>query len=743
MAGEPGTKALGTDLVEQSRITDVWIIQYNLDTKKIVGSPQLYLISELGGSIPVVMPPKGSTYQFIAIANTKDDSVEFASKADIDLLHRFSIPVRNLDDLYKYVTEDGVKKLDLLMNGEITVYNDNGTYRNTADNSVITGLDFQMYRNVAKLTLKVKNESTAADKVHIKSVRLCNIPNKVFYTELFRNSSDYSANPAPTTAEASFFNLPADNCELNSGNTAEMTFTYYLPRNCRGTKAESTTSDSKNTYADANATYVEILANKEDGSPLRYRFYLGEDMVKDFNVKPNYHYILPVTITSAGDNSDSRVENLGSVKLTEANSYIINPLGGSYQSVYHLPVSNRVNHFWDTVKGDANGKITADTEWIAEVIWQDVQGRQLIEFCDKNGNVAVPTMDGGNYDVSKAPYIYEGKGLGHLYFKPKAGVEGNVLIGVKFKKDADKYNQYLWSWHLWITDYNPDEVKDKEWGEDYRYSVTGGEVHRYDDADSRTTWSETYKGKWIMDRNLGALEESFTGFGDDFYRVMGMFYQWGRKDPFPRYTYINASALWNSTAHLYDILGNALYGRLAYNGLSSATKDYTFDRTSSGKATIENSIQMPHVFAGFNGSWSSNDYPGNIWNNPQAYKTAIEEEKGHAVTKSLFDPCPPGWQVPENGTWSAFTYDPVKDKFNRGYYFPIGAGSATAFYPAAGHRKPDNALLQNAGSNGVYWSSTPSSANNGYSVSFTSVNVSTEHYGAGRAYGYQVRCVQE
>jgi len=69
---------------------------------------------------------------------------------------------------------------------------------------------------------------------------------------------------------------------------------------------------------------------------------------------------------------------------------------------------------------------------------------------------------------------------------------GNALIAVK---DADGY--ILWSWHIWVVDYNP-EVQ----------------YHTYP------------SGAVMMDRDLGALSN-----GDDI-QSNGLLYQWGRKDPF-------------------------------------------------------------------------------------------------------------------------------------------------------------------------------------------------------------------
>ena len=74
---------------------------------------------------------------------------------------------------------------------------------------------------------------------------------------------------------------------------------------------------------------------------------------------------------------------------------------------------------------------------------------------------------------------------------------GNALIAVK-----DKNDNILWSWHIWVCDFDPDNT------------------------------SQKYKsGAVLMDRNLGATLSTFSDH-DQRFRAAGTMYQWGRKDPF-------------------------------------------------------------------------------------------------------------------------------------------------------------------------------------------------------------------
>lgn len=122
--------------------------------------------------------------------------------------------------------------------------------------------------------------------------------------------------------------------------------------------------------------------------------------------------MLPITISDKGDASaDNRVEDMGEVELAESNSYLINPLKGDVQTLYSVPIT-RINKFWGSSDGlldlTDDNTLSATTEWVAEVIWQD-QPMRLINFCSKDGSVA-----DGNTD-------YSGTGESFFYFKPIDG----------------------------------------------------------------------------------------------------------------------------------------------------------------------------------------------------------------------------------------------------------------------------------------------------------------------------------
>lgn len=386
--------------------------------------------------------------------------------------------------------------------------------------------------------------------------------------------------------------------------------------------------------------------------------------------------------------------------LDKSNSYIINTSGSER---YSVPIS-QINMFWSSTDGDGTTPISNETQWVAEVIWQD-QAERMINFYNEDGSIN-----------SSGSYI----GGEKFYFKYVGEKEGNVLIGVRKSSEST----YLWSWHLWITNYNPDEAP-SAWTEgQYTYEVTGGTVQRYDDGTESTIWADTYNDKFIMDRNLGAMSASPS----DGYKTYGMYYQFGRKDPFPYYHSTNAP-------YLYDIDGTAKSNIENQNGTDCITHQ------NGSAENLALAVKNPTTFY-YPGSkdWvDNNTYKSNLWNNPSWNES----------DKSLFDPCPAGWKLPEIGTWDIF----VKDKdvnasgnWASGWNFIINNdGTETAWYPATGNRRTTSGAMYNVSSYGDYWSSSTENCGDGHgrSLLLGPDYVFRAYNNDFRGYGFAVRCIRE
>lgn len=607
-AGMPGSRALPEGVDEGTNpdyeVKDIWLMEYN-DAGEIVGSPQYYTKEELkdGINVPIILPVGDAVFKCVVVANTHIPDRINEAIGDVSTLAKLRALCRKVstpDDMHNKnhdADNNPVKGGDLLMNCVMDI------------KSTTSKLDCKLYRNIAKFTLKLKNKEGSG--VNINTVQLCNVPDRMFYADRLYGSEQGAKYPSPTSGEAGFRTWEAEYVkEENKDADGVWTFEYYLPRNCRGTNGNTAGPSEKNRNALDFATYVEIMAEDAvNHTPVRYRFYLGENMTDNFNVVPNRHYILPVTIEGKGTDTDSRVEDMGNLKLPESNCYIVNPLNGGAQQLHSVPIT-RINKFWDSVDGqiatDDAGRpednhVYSETRWVAEVIWQDADKR-LFDFCDKDG-----------YILSGDEYI--GIGESDFHFKPTGNGYGNVLIGVR-RETQDK-NNYLWSWHLWITDYNPNE-RTAGWNEgQYVYNVSGGEVHRYESD----YWEKNLKDKYIMDRNLGALASGAQS--DSPERISGFYYQYGRKDPIPY-----------KTTKLYDMNGTLLVPHW------TPASDDCIVRMGK-KVNCYEAVKQPFVYFSLgNTDWYlDNPYVNKSWNMPTWWNP---DENG----KNIFDPCPPGWRLP-------------------------------------------------------------------------------------------------
>ena len=671
------------------KVKDYWVLQYTSGGDFIENSDK-YVSVEDGQEnykTPVIMPTEGNAYYCLFIANTHNPELdkEFDEwKGSLSSMRNFYKNIEKLEDTYN------IAEKDLIMSGIAEL-----PYG-------ATELYCRLYRNIAKITVELINKE--GSDLTIKSVNIKNVPGSALYADALYKEPGIPVNipeaPYPQSQSVDFFDYELDNVNVAAGETKSLV--WYLPRNIRGNVSDVTSADLKNKYAPESATYIEIFAVTGNGGLYRYRFYLGENATTNFDVVPNRHYKLPITFVDKGNVSDSRVGDYSSIELSSnSNSFIINPLPVEMQSVYSLPVS-RVNKFWTSTDAQAgvDNTLSENTEWVAEVIWQD-QPQRLMSFVDDNGNSAD---------------TFTGKGNTSFKFKVVQGAKGNVLVGVR---KPDETN-YLWSWHLWITDYNPDECTTTWIQNKYVYYVSGGQVHRY----AGDYWNNNCENRYIMDRNLGAMSATKT---DDIKKTGGLLYQYGRKDPFM-----------SIDTKLYKIDGET---------------ETSFSLQSPG--SIYNSVYLPYKFNNVNsGDWvTSNPYIGDnkFWNST-------------GTNKSIYDPCPEGWMIPSEGTYEIFGKNKAENnevnyqsKFTEpgyeGIEFCVDSADDhkeynIAYFPAIGNIHPNTGLSNKLGERGTLHTLNSSDGNdkgNCYPFEFIIKNTTkiTTATSSSKAKAASIRCIRE
>lgn len=251
---------------------------------------------------------------------------------------------------------------------------------------------------------------------------------------------------------------------------------------------------------------------------------------------------------------------------------------------------------------------------------------------------------------------------------------GNALIAAY--DGANCTGHIVWSWHVW--------------------SISGGAVF---DDDSQN----------MMPYNLGAYNNNE---GD--VKAAGLYYQWGRKDPFP------SATAWLSDAE------QTIYGE---EYVSVPSPDIT-----EAPGNIEYSINNPVYFIIPN--MSSTSYDWYITENNDAQKFS---NLWNPSSKSMYDPCPYGWKVPSPDVWY-YTDGFWRDFANYGrYYNPTGV-----WYPASGERVSNGGTLVGVGSWGSYWTNTSADLDDPgktYSLIFT--EAAFGKYSKERTAGQSIRCVAQ
>lgn len=520
-----------------------------------------------------------------------------------------------------------------------------------------TGIDIDFQHALSEVTIAAKNENTTYT-VDVTGVKIGNVIKKGTFTfpstsdaaATWTLSSDASDITAYTTTWTTPVTLGSDVSTLDAANVPFMILPQQLSKATKASEKAYIAVKVKITlqggYIQKNDwVYVGIDTNWEMGKRYAYTldFTSGAGQDKDGKqVLSGTAINLNVDVTSWDEvTEDLDPSGVAPTRPSVANSLIIDPTS---TKAYGINIADKINAFWSSAVGDQTTPIVAGTEWTAEVIWQDIPSR-AINFCSKSG-------------VVKSGDTFEGKGTTPLYVKAAANVKGNVVVGIKKKGESD----YLWSWHLWLTD-------------------------------------EPQLVAGFMDRNLGAESATAT----DGAKTRGLYYQFGRKDPFV------------GSTEIYDI-----------NGTSKSTGA----TIATGKVTFAKAVQTPATFYTYgsgNNDWASpNNYTSKNWND-------ISESDG----KTFFDPCPEGWRLPTKAEYSNFSTTTFTwDATNSGRTYNGN------WFPAAGYRSSDDGSMYGVGSNGHCWSASPYSENYGYNLYFYSGGVYPASYYA-RANGFSVRCVQE
>ena len=446
-----------------------------------------------------------------------------------------------------------------------------------------------------------------------------------------------------------------------------------------GTDTSPHTTALQNATAKGTADTPYNLSNQTDGGPT------DENTANCYVVSAPGYYSFPLVYGNALKN---RSTNESAYKTGNTGSNIL---------------SNFINHTGAGISDPYIANNNGCTPAKAELVWQDVM--DLVTDIKYNAG-----SNGGNISFKVDRFSIQ---------------QGNAVIAIK-----DASNNVLWSWHIWVTDENIDNVIEVTNYQNVKYNIMpvnlgwcDDDVTTYAERSCKVRFTAGDASKEVTIRQVSA---SITIRGNHPY------YQWGRKDPLrPSNGLANTNKTW------YD-----------KNGTSSQSNPAT-ENFSAGVTCIMNYILKPDVMQ--NQVSGDNAY-ANLWSVDNTVYTAND----NPVVKTVYDPSPVGFKLPPGNVFTGFTTTggstSTSSEINgtwsssslKGWnFYTDSSKSKTIFFPASGYRYRSNGMVSNVSSDGFYWSAVPSSPTKGHYLYFSSLQViplSTSNY---RAVGFGVRSCQE
>ncbi len=435
---------------------------------------------------------------------------------------------------------------------------------------------------------------------------------------------------------------------------------------------------------------------------------------------------------------EAQVQNTANCYVISAPGYYMIPL------VYGNAIKNGGTNT-SAYKSSLDPKSNIPAELLTEFV--DHAGAPIkdpwIEKTNKNANngingAQIVWADEANLvNLASNPIYRDGSGNAFVKFEvTKANIKsGNAVIAVK------KGNTIVWSWHLWFA---PKNALDK-------IPVTNKQNKVYNFTNETLGWKPT---KWIGTSystprtvmvkveqtiaNNGIKQESvFTitqNTGITERTGITTFYQWGRKDAFPG-TDANINGHFNKNA------GDQIYMQ---NIIQNPGNFYTVGFSNKGVLNPNSGLVKYYYFYNL---WSINN------------KKSVEQNQLNdvSVVKTIYDPCPVGFNVPANDAFTGFTANGLNEgnmnvdgtnreetfKANFGHNFWTNSNkNATIFFPASGYRGCVDGNLYYVNKFGDFWLADPQGATNGFvmGIQFDKIFPLFRNI---RTYGFAVRPVAE
>ena len=228
---------------------------------------------------------------------------------------------------------------------------------------------------------------------------------------------------------------------------------------------------------------------------------------------------------------------------------------------------------------------------------------------------------------------------------------GNALLALKASDGT-----ILWSWHIWVVDDLADQT--------------------YTNCEGQPTF---------LDRNLGATSNEY----DNRYSI-GLYYQYGRKDPFvirtDAFTVTKSGDYYTADVEITDVEVRTSDNSNMSWTIKNPNKRIVYTATASGNPP-----------KGFNNWLNPESEIYNNWGSPGKVTSVDECAVSKGGYKTIYDPCPAGYRVPDYYYFTGLTSENGVGESGKGVKFTVANG-VEAVYPL-----PGTLSVGNTGDKGVFY----------------------------------------
>ena len=376
----------------------------------------------------------------------------------------------------------------------------------------------------------------------------------------------------------------------------------------------------------------------------------------------------------------------GNTVENTANCYVVNAPG-----YYSLPLV-----YGNAIKNSATN---------ASAYTSTVTGTNILNpFINHAGNgITDPYISGNGCTPAKAELVWQdamnlvtdikynaGYNGGNISFKvDRSSIrQGNAVIAIKDASDA-----ILWSWHVWVTDEDINNVIEITNHQNVKYNFMpvnlgqcDGNTITYEERSCKVKFTAGDQSKEITIKQLARVIATQDN---------NPYYEWGRKDPF-----YPSNGMDNTTKIWYDKEG------------MPSTDNPAKANLSTGAACIKNYILNPNVMHATN---TADKLYLNLW----AANNSSVSFSASPTTKTIYDPCPVGFRLPAANAFSGFTTtgESVESVSEiNGFYddnrigwclYTDATRSRTIFFPSTGWRNYVTSAVKGVNVWGYYWYGIP------------------------------------